>query len=344
MRKRNHNNVTMKEIAEEAGVTLTTVSRILNQKGGKYAEKTKEKIFGIASRLKYRPNALVRGMQTGYTGTAGVMVPASGFYSEVVVGIHEVFVNNNAIMLLSWNNRDQSSREETLERQIIHQMIDRRVDGIILRSSSEDFERSYFEEIWEREIPLILVDRHLSKIDANFVGTDDHAGGRAAADHLIALGHRSMLFVGAGQTVSTSRDREEGFRRVLSESPNAYCRSLVYQAETIRETIAALLGGENAPTAIFCYNDTTARDLESVLRAEGISIPQDVSLIGFGNVPVRDHQLSLTTFDQHPLEIGKAAAELYLECTRAEAGNSAQSRLIKPDLINRSSTGPVTKK
>jgi LacI family transcriptional regulator len=341
MRTRNHNNVTMKDIAEEAGVTLTTVSRILNQKGGKYAEKTKEKIFDIAARLKYRPNALVRGMQTGSTGTAGVMVPASGFYIGVVAGIHEVFVNNNAIMLLSWNNRDQSSREETLERQIIHQMIDRRVDGIILRSSSEEFERSYFEEIWEREIPLILVDRHIAKIDANFVGTDDQAGGRAAAEHLIALGHRSMLFVGAGQTVSTSRDREEGFRRVMSESPNAHCRSLVFQTETIRDEIAALLGGENAPTAIFCYNDTTARDMVSVLRAERISIPRDISLIGFGNVPVCDDQLSLTTFDQHQLEIGKAAAELYLECTRAEDRSSAQTRLIKPDLIIRRSTGPV---
>lgn len=340
MRIRNRNKVTMKDIAEEAGVTLSTVSRVLSQKPG-YAEETREKIFGVANRLKYRPNALIRGMQTGHTGMAGVMVPASGFYSGIVDGMHQVFVNNNTIMLLSWNIRIESNREDTLERQIIHQMVDLRADGIILRPGSEEFERPYFEEIWERDIPLILVDRHLTKISTHFVGTDDQAGGRAAAEHLIALGHRSMLFVGAHQSVSTSRGREEGFRRVMSQSPNAYCRSLVYQAETIRDDLAALLGGENAPTAIFCYNDETARKIESVLRAAGISIPKDVSLIGFGNMPVYDEQLPLTTFDQHQSEIGKTAAELYLECTSAETRSSPQIRMIKPDLIIRSSTAPL---
>ena len=337
-------SVTMKAIAEEAGVTLTTVSRILNHKGGKYANQTKEKILSIADRLKYRPNALVRGMQTGRTGTAGVMVPTTGFYCDVVTGIHEVLINNDTIMLLSWNNRNLNNREESLERQIIHQMVDRRVDGIILRSSSEDFERSYFEEIWERKIPLILIDRHLSNLDTDFVGTDDFAGGRAAAEHLISLGHRNMLFVGAGLAVSTSRDREDGFRRVLSESPNAYCRSVVHHPETLSEELTKILKSREAPTAIFCYNDDVARKVAKVVNEAGRSVPRDISLVGFGNIPVPGDDLSLTSFDQHTLEIGKAAAELYLERTRSPENNGPQRRLLTAELVVRQSSGPIRQK
>lgn len=338
---RSMEKVTMKVIAEEAGVSLPTVSRILTNKGEKYAEHTKARIFAIAKRLKYRPNALVLGMQSGRTSTAGVMLPSYGFYGDVVQGIHEVFVDNNIIMLVSWNNRRENIREEALERQIIHQMIDRRVDGIILRPSSEDFERSYFEEIWERNVPLILIDRHLSNIDTDFVGSDDRLGGRNAAEYLISLGHRNMLFVGAGPMVSTSRDREDGFRRVLSESPNAFCRSVVSNYKTFAQDITEILKVDNRPTAIFCYNDGLARIVADIVRDAGLSIPRDLSLIGFGNAPVTDSWLSLTSFDQHQLDIGKTAAQLFLQRTQSAENSGAQSRLIKADLIVRQSTGPA---
>jgi DNA-binding LacI/PurR family transcriptional regulator len=341
--------VTMRTIAEEAGVTLTTVSRILNFAEGKYkyAEKTRRRVLAIAERLKYRPNALVRGMQTGRTGTAGVMVPANGYYSEVVVGIHEELFNNNTIMLLSWNHRSLNNREEKMERRIIHQMIDRRVDGIILRPSSEDFARSYFEEIWERDIPLILIDRHLSKIDTDFVGTDDVAGGRMAAEHLLALGHRNLLFIGARTSVSTSRQREEGFRRVLSETPNAYCRSLYEDqqgtmTDDLSEAFLALLKGEDRPTGLFCYNDVYAHKAVSVVQRAGFSVPGDLSIVGFGNQPTNEGGIPLTTFDQHPAQIGQLAAQMYLNRISNRKDDGTRAELVTPDLVLRASTGPVS--
>lgn len=340
--------VTMRTIADEAGVTLTTVSRILNHDEGKYkyAEKTRRRVRSIAERLKYRPNALVRGMQTGRTGTAGVMVPPNGFYSEVVVGIHEELFSNDTIMLLSWNHRSINNREEKMERQIIHQMIDRRVDGIILRPSSEDFTRSYFEEIWERDIPLILIDRHLSKIDTDFVGTDDVAGGKMAAEHLLALGHRNLLFIGASSSISTSRQREEGFRRVLSEMPNAFCRSLYEdQRHTMTteliDSMIVLLKGKDRPTGLFCYNDIFAHQAVSAVRQAGFSVPGDLSIIGFGNQPTLEGSIPLTTFDQHPGQIGQLAARMYLNRISNLKDDSTRSELVMPDLIPRQSTGPV---
>jgi LacI family transcriptional regulator len=329
-------SVTMRTIAEEVGVTLTTVSRILNNKGGKYAEKTKKKIFEVADRLKYRPNALVLGMQTGKTKTAGVMIPASEFfYSQIISGIHEVFLNNETIMLLSWNYDILKKEDEVMERSIIHQLVDRRVDGIILRPSSEEFERSYFEEIWERKIPLILVDREMAKVKTDFVGTDDEAGGQAAAEYLISLGHRNILFVGASNRVSTSRYREDGFRRVLSESPNACGRSI--DIADAAGKLPHILKEKNCPTAIFCYNDPLAEKIIPIIQESGLSVPNDISIIGFGNEPSGSCPVPLTTFDQYPQKIGKVAAQMYLDRVNSATDNGTRRELIKPDLIVRAS-------
>ena len=331
--------VTMKTIAEEAGVTLTTVSRILNHKGGKYAEGTKQKIFEIAERLKYRPNALVHGMQTGRTHTAGVMIPVSTpFYSQVVTGIHHTFLENQTIMLLGWNPLKTDQPDEPTERGIIHQLIDRRVDGVILRPSCEAFERSYFEEIWERDIPLILFDREMSNVAADFVGTDDEAGGRMAAEFLLSLGHRQLLFIGSSERVSTSRFREAGFRNVLSETANACGRSLDVDRPDLNDSILQLLRRDDAPTGIFCYNDMTAEVVARLLVEEGFDIPRDVSLVGFGNEPSGSCPVALTTFDQHPDLIGKTAAKMYLDRVNENTKNGVRYERIMPDILVRASS------
>ena len=333
--------VTMKTIAEEAGVTLTTVSRILNRKGGKYAEGTKQRIFEIADRLKYRPNALVHGMQSGRTNTAGVMIPIFGqFYCEVIQGIHQTFSQQETIMLLGWGDNVEDPSDDARERQVIHQLIDRRVDGVILRPGCEAFERSYFEEIWERDIPLILVDREMTNVRTDFVGTDDEAGGRAAAEYLIALGHRRILFTGSSETVSTSRHREEGFRNVLSETPNAYGQSLNLQQADGKDRLIQLMRQDDAPTAIFCYCDPVADPVVKVLQQEGLSVPGDVSIIAFGNQPPRDFPIPLTTFDQHPQLIGRTAAEMYLKRIEEDAHTGIRQQRVTPDILIRASTAP----
>lgn len=330
-------SVTMRAIAEEAGVTLTTVSRILNDKGDKYAEGTKAKIFEIADRLKYRPNALVRGMQTGSTRTAGVLLPGdSWFYSQIIGGIQEVFFENDTIMLLVWNPLAPDTRDAAHEQGIIHQLVDRRVDGVILRPTAEDFERSYFEEIWERNIPLILVDREMSNVSTDFVGTDDVAGGRAAAEYLVDLGHRRLLFVGPSKSVSTSRHREEGFRQVLSETPNASCRAV--NGNTIDPAVLEILRSENRPTAIFCYNDDTVHRIIDPVREAGLSIPGDISLLGFGNKPVGRQHIPITTFDQDPHRIGRTAAGMYIDRVYDKKKNNMRHEMIDVKIVVRAST------
>ena len=329
----------MKAIAEEAGVTLTTVSRILNQKGDKYAPATKDKIFAIAKRLKYRPNALVLGMQSGITHTAGVMVPTdSQFYAQIVAGIHSRFHENDTIMLLSWNPQFKSDKDDQQERHIIHQLLDRRVDGIILRPGNEDCERSYFEEIWDRGVPFITVDREMSETITDFVGTDDIAVGHEAAKHLLDLGHQRALFVGDSPDVSTSQRREDGFRKVFSETPNASCQCLNFENGEGEGTLLDILRSERRPTAIFCYNDPIAEYVGNLILQEGLKVPDDISLIGCGNQPTGTFPFSITTFDQQPFLVGRAAAELYLDRVEKKSERSVRRELIPAKLIQRSST------
>ncbi len=245
-------------------------------------------------------------------------------------------------MLLAWGNGMPDTQDDASERKIIHQLIDRRVDGVILRPSCEAFERSYFEEIWEREIPLILVDREMSKVSTDFVGTDDEAGGRAAAQHLIELGHRHLLFIGSSELVSTSRHREKGFRDLLSETPNAYGRSLNLDAAGFDEQLDQLLKQDDRPTAIFCYCDPVAERVATGLLERGLNIPGDISLIGFGHQASGHCPILITTFDQHPALIGKTAADLDLQRVEEGLADSTRQERIPADLVIRNSTAPLT--
>lgn len=324
----------MKAIAEEAGVSLTTVSCILNKKDLKYSTATKDRIYAIAKRLKYRPNALIHGMQTGKSGMAGVMIPNNTwFYSQINSGIHDVFSKSSTLMLLNWNYKCFSDEDLELERSIIHQMIERRVEGILLRPSFEGFQKSYFEEILERNIPLILVDRELKDLQTDYVGSDDAHGGSEAAKHLFELGHREALYVGAN-TVSTSHHRQRGFQEkwehATGQCPLAInCENIDFEKQLTEQFNKKK---KNRPTAVFCLNDSVAGRVISIAEEVGLSIPQDLSIVGFGHECLSHVRYDLTTFEQHPMEIGQTAAKLYLDRISKSETGGPRSILIRPEI------------
>lgn len=329
----------MKAIAEEAGVSLTTVSCILNKKNLKYSAATKERIHAIAERMKYRPNALIHGMQTGKSGLAGVMIPNNTwFYSQINTGIHDVLSKSSTQILLNWNYKCFTDEDLDLERSIIHQMIDRRVEGIILRPSFEGFEKSYFEEILERKIPLILVDRELADLQTDYIGTDDAHGGREAAKHLLSLGHKNALYVGANR-VSTSHNRERSFVETWETTAKRRPRTMNSENPDFKEALFQLFNfEENRPTAIFCINDWVAGRVIATAEEAGLSIPEDLSIIGFGNQRLEHVRHDLSTIEQHASKIGQEAAKLYLDRIAESDPGSTKSILIKPELLLRGTT------
>ena len=241
-------------------------------------------------------------------------------------------------MLLTWNARTANREDDTWERQIIHKLVDRRVDGIILRPSCEEFQSSYFEEIWERDIPLILVDREMSFVKTDFVGTDDQTGGKQAAEFLYSLGHRRLLFAGESELVSTSRHRKEGFIAAVAGMPDAYCRVLDLGRPEAPAELAEILRSPDRPTGVFAYNDAVGESIVMLAKEAGLEVPRDLSVVGFGNEPSPSAPIALTTFDQQPMVIGDAAAKLYLERTNRTGPKKVRRILIEAKLVERQST------
>ncbi len=334
----------LKDVAREAGVDVSTVSRIINGNTELYTAQTCQKVQEAALALNYRPNATARGMATGSTRMVGVTVSGAGYLGRIVEGINEALLGHGHLMLHAWNPETFVSPENQTQKKIIHELVERQVDGVILRVGSEEFEQTYFNEIQQRGIPMIVVDREMARFKVDFVGSDDVAIGREAARHLLDLGHRRLLFAGEMEKVSTARLREQGFREAVSETADAACRKIELALNsTDTTTLVERLRKDDRPTAVFCYSDGLVQLVYQAVLEAGLAIPEDLSVLSCGNL-ASSHAMNppLTTFDQHPEEIGKRAVELYLERISSSAENAVPREIrVKAELLVRGSTAPV---
>lgn len=207
---------TVKQIADELGVSMMTVSRALNGRG-RIADETRDRVLAVAKRLKYRPNRLVHAIKHGHSRTVGVMVPiASSFSAAVVRGIHDALAEHHYLPILHFHGEGPQAERDDAELEYLHRLLDHRVDGIIFWPSDESVPQMYLREVWDRGVPLVAVDRHLPRTNADFSGSDDIAGGRIAAEHLLSQGHRRLAHIAGEHWVSTYADRRRGFEEVIA--------------------------------------------------------------------------------------------------------------------------------
>jgi DNA-binding LacI/PurR family transcriptional regulator len=334
----------LRKVAEEAEVSIATVSRVLNNTGGTaYSPATAERVRRAANRLGYRPNLLMRGVAGRSTRTIGVLIPAGGdFYSQVVEGIHDRLAESDYAMILGWNKEDIAAPDSEAERKYVHRLVDRRVDGVILRPTHDSVSDLYFQEVWERGISMVAVDRAIPGVHCDFAGTDDLAVGRMAAEYLLSLGHRRLGHLAGPSSVSTARDRRKGFEEAVAAFGSG-ARCVAVEAPDFRgarEEALRLLRTDPRPTAIFGANDEMAETLYAAAATLGLKIPRDVAAIGCGNlVPGRYLQPALTTFDQKPYRIGQEAARLMLERIRDNRdGSKPREVRVLPERVARGST------
>ena len=334
----------IRDVAEEAEVSIATVSRVLNKTGRKaYSTATAARVNQAAKRLGYRPNLLMRGVAGRSSRTIGVLVPALGdFYSRVVQGIHDGLAEADYAMILAWNKEDIAPPDSDVEQRLVHRLIDRRVDGMILRPTHDSVSDLYFREVWERNVPLVAVDRAIPGVHCDFAGSDDRTIGRLAAEHLLCLGHRRLGHLAGPTSVSTSRDRRAGFEEaVAAHGAGASCRTveapdfLGARGEALR-----FLRTDPRPTAVFAANDSLADALHKAAAELGVGIPGEVSVIGCGDLMLgRYLRPPLTTFDQKPYRIGQEAVRLLLErLENGGVGTKPQEVRVLPELVKREST------
>jgi LacI family transcriptional regulator len=303
--------ITMADVAREAGVSLMTVSRALNDKDG-ISEGTRIRIQEVVARLGYRPSGIARGLVTKRTGTLGLVVPdnSNPYFSEVGRGVeHEAFARGYNVFLCN--------TEEDLEREaiVLESLTEKQVDGLILCSPRlHDVELSkalrYFPA-------CVLINRVIENHDSSAIRTDDVNGARTAVHHLIQSGHRAIGMLAGPERSFTGRYRQNGYLSALREAGITceagwvqYCLPMV---DASQNAAVDLLGRFPNLTALFCFNDLVAVGAMKACAQLGLRVPEDVAIIGYDDIPMASLVTpALTTVHIPRYEIGRLAGEMLL--------------------------------
>jgi LacI family transcriptional regulator len=328
--------VSQQDIAREAKVSRVTVSLVLAGKDQTSTE-TRNRVLEVAKRLKYRPNLLVQGMQSGRTGVIGLMMPPSmHFHGQIARGIHDELVKNDYVPIQLWT--DPSPQGKSTELSQIHRLVDRRVDGVIIFPADASVPDVHYREIWERNIPLVTVDRETTT-HADHVGTDEELGGQLVAEHLLKLGHRRFAHLSFINRPGSLQRRRESFLKAIKQA-GGECK--VYEGDhgDFSRLALQLLQARPAPTAVFCATDLLAMKVYSAAAELGLKIPDDCSVVGYADFPFAEDLVPpLTTVRQDPYNIGTVAAKILLDRVLSRTSDLSPRKLrIKPEAIIRKST------
>ena len=333
--------IRMKDIALDLGVSIVTISKVLRNHAD-ISEETRQRVLKRMRELNYQPNLAARALVTGRTFIIGLVVPdlVHSFFAEVAKGLSSVLRRQGYRLLISTSEEDP-----ILERGEIDDLLARRVDALVIASTQWTVES--FRRIEERAMPYVLIDRSFLGLPANFVGVDDEEVGRLATEHLISMGCRRIAHI-RGPEVSTAMGRLEGYRSTLMrhnlEAPPAYVVSgnSIDDAGDVsgQESMTQLLNQVPRPDAVFCYNDPTAMGAIRAILASGLRVPEDVAVIGCGNIHCADLlHVPLSSIDQDSTGIGEHAGMLALSLVEAK-GTPVRPRsvLLQPKVVARAST------
>ncbi|KQN72496.1 LacI family transcriptional regulator [Devosia sp. BK] len=326
--------VTIREVAEDAGVSVAAVSKVLRDAYG-VSDTLRAKVRVSMDRLGYRPLAAARGMR-GQTYTLGLIIPdlRNPFFADIMVGVNQALERTQyrALMGISEN----SVRTEMA---LVESMLDRQMDGIILIGSTED--RANHDKIAALK-PLVTIGHHDPQADHfDTVNNNDQQGAMLAVRHLAANGYKNIAMLSLFSGTSTIlAERELGYRRAMLEAGIAKNINIIQSSQSLRDVQLAarhLLEGPNRPDAIFCWTDFIALEVISVATEMGLSIPGDVGIVGYDNTMYCDlAQNGLSSIDQSGELLGLQSARLLIE--RIKGRQEAEHFVVTPRLVSRRSS------
>jgi LacI family transcriptional regulator len=333
--------VTLKDVARRAGVHTGTASRALNPDTRSLVNpKTANKVMKAAEDLGYRPNPIALGLKTNRSFTIGVLVPdlTNPLFPPIVRGIEDTLAAVGYTALLA--NSDNDPDKERLH---FETMKSRQVEAFILATAELD--HPLIEDAIAADVPIVLVNRTVKSNRAFAVITDDHKGAELAVTHLFELGHTRIAHLAGPSRYSTGRARHHGFVDGMKKLGLKVDRSLIRTTRTFTEDQGArafrsLIEGKGEFTAVFAGNDLIALGCYDVMAEMGVRCPEDISIVGYNDIPFLDKlRPPLTTIRIPQYEIGVRATQLVLERLQAPSAEPITVRL-EPELVVRGSTSP----
>jgi LacI family transcriptional regulator len=330
--------VRMKDIAQDLGVSLMTVSKALRSHTD-ISEQTRKRVMKRARELDYKPNWIARSLVTRRTYTVGVVIPdlMHSFFAEVAKGIARTLEPHGYQIVIS--NSDESVEAE--QRQI-EMLTARNVDGLIVASALPNWRRRVSGMLRESKTPVVLIDRLPAGIDANYIGVSDEEIGALATGHLYQQGCRRIAHI-RGDETPNSVGRLRGYRKVLAKhglkSRHGYIVGGGRDDEGGCAAMRQLLALPEPPDGVFCYNDPVAAGAIRAVLDAGKHVPADVAIIGAGNVHYSDLlRVPLSTVDQSSAAIGEKAAELLVDCMEAKDPRPSRRIMLPARLVVRESS------
>jgi len=333
---------TMRDVARLARVSVTTVSAIVNGRGGVSPELA-QRVEDAMATLDYHPNEVARSLRVSRTFTIGMVVPdvSNFFFNDILAGAETKTRQLGFSVLLCDSHEDPAQ-----ERELLAMLIRRRVDGILLASTEETLVES---RLPGRRPPIVCLDREPGGFEGGVVLVDNVLASFQAARHLIELGHERIGVIAGPQTILTGAQRLAGFRQALQEArlalPLEYVRSTSFATEPAYCAALEMLQVPNPPTAVFACNNRMTMGLMRALKHLGLRCPQEVSVVGFDDFEWSElFNPRLTTVVQPSHQMGEVAAEMLIETLmssdqRAESGER-KCRVLKAELRVRESTAP----
>jgi DNA-binding LacI/PurR family transcriptional regulator len=346
-RRPGQNHSTIYEVARHAGVSVATVSRLLNG-SGYVGTISRARIQAAVAELGYEPNMLARSLVTKRSGMLALLLTdiENPFSAQIARGVQDVAQAAGCVPIICNINDDARTEMETVR--LLHR---RRIDGIILTPSQGEWQQEVTQGLYdlcERGLIMVCIGRHLVHPRADEVSTDTTHGAMAAVAHLTSLGHRRIGFIGGHSGRGVARGRLTGFRAGLAAAGIAEDAALVREGdldeESGRREARALLEQADPPTAIFCVNDRTALGALAALAELGLRVPEDISVVGFDDIPLAALvRPPLTTVRQPTHDLGRRAAE-FLLARIAQPDSPRRKEVLPCALVARRSSGPVPAK
>jgi len=306
---------TIYDIAKKLNITAATVSRALND-NATISLKTKKLVLKTAASMNYKQNRLAQSLRSGKSNNVGVIVPRidSNFYASVIRGIEDELNPKGYHVIICQTHEDPKRETEN-----IHTLIDAQVDGILMAVTDDSDEtKDSFQRVLKKNVPLIFFDRTIDFEGVSTVTVDDFNSSYLTTKHLINQGCKNIAHLARNQSLDLFKNRFLGYKQALLDNgitfKEEYVIPIKSSLESGKEAIEILLQLNNPPDAIFSSSDFAALGVIQELKERNISIPDEFCVAGFSNEPfTKFMELSITSVDQSPQEMGKKVAQVFLE-------------------------------
>jgi LacI family transcriptional regulator len=338
-------SVTIKDIGKALGLSTSTVSRALRD-SYEISPETKKLVLECAEKLNYRPNPIALSLKERKTRSIGVVVCeiANSFFSQVINGIESVAYDKGYNVIISQSH--ESYDREMVDLQFLSS---RGVDGILISVSTETSDYEHIRNLHEKGLPIVLFDRIAPGIDTHVIIVDNFKGAYEATEHLVQNGYKKIAAICTSEFLSITSERLAGYKEALNSNGikirNEYIKHCFYGGmifSEVEEAINQLMTLPDPPDAVIALSDKLTLGSVKTFKRRGVTIPQDIALVGFSNSDFAEiADPPLTIVRQPALEMGKAATELLLRLIESKRPvTEFEKRVLSPEFIIRESGNP----